>query len=142
MIENNGVGIDNYSLAFKPKLKDKKSGLIIDKAHNEYLQKILCEGIISGILYTVFMFYIFLDKSNYNSSSLYFGLFLAFTAYCVQAFFNISVTRVAPFFYIILGLLLHNKIENKEKKIKIKKYKECKIKNNKIKKLYNYIFFH
>ncbi|MBR3229726.1 MAG: O-antigen ligase family protein [Bacilli bacterium] len=95
-----GVGIDNLYNSFNKKLIDKKSNLPVDKAHNEYLQKIVCEGIISGITYILFLAIIF--KQNYKENNY---LFMPFLAYTIQAFFNISVIRVAPFFWIITGLL-------------------------------------
>ncbi len=107
-----GVGIDNFRNAFDSKLVDSKSKGIVDKAHNDYLQKMLCEGVIPGILFIVFLLMIFtkLFFSELNTS--YYGLFLAFTSYSVQAFFNISVTRVAPIYFIIIGLLI-GKIKRK-----------------------------
>lgn len=112
-----GVGIDNFNLAFNNKLIDPKSNLIVDKAHNEYLQRTLCEGILSGLSFVIFIIYIFINNFKKNFNSLQYGLYLAFIAYSVQAFFNISVTRVAPIYYIIIGLLINNslikEIENK-----------------------------
>ena len=101
-----GVGIDNFSLAFDNSLIDGISGFMVDKAHNEYLQIMLCEGVIKGILYIVFLLIIFFKNLVKKKDKLTFALFLSFTCYCIQAFFNISVTRVFPLFFIILGLLI------------------------------------
>jgi len=106
-----GYGIDNFRLAFNSKLFDSH-GLIVDKAHNDYLQKALCEGIISGVLFIIFLLIIFFKLVFKNLSSVYYGLFLAFTSYSIQAFFNISVTRVAPIYFIIIGLLIGRIYEN------------------------------
>lgn len=102
-----GVGIDNFRNAFNPNLVDVKSGLVVDKAHNEYLQKIVCEGLLSGILYIVFLFFIFI-KGIKTKDNLTYALLLSFICYSTQAFFNISVTRVAPIFFIVIGLLVQN----------------------------------
>lgn len=101
-----GVGIDNFANAFDNKLIDGISGFVVDKAHNEYLQIMLCEGVIKGILYIVFLLLIFFKSFKKEKNSLSYGLFLAFTSYSIQAFFGISVTRVAPIFFIITGLLI------------------------------------
>lgn len=108
----NGVGIDNFYYAFGEKvLRDVKSGLIVDKAHNEYLQKLITEGIFSIIVYLSLLIIIFIksfkkilvnkNKTDYLLPT----LFLCFICYCIQAFFNISIISVAPIFYIIMGIL-------------------------------------
>ena len=107
-----GYGIDNFRLAFNSKLLDSHN-LIVDKAHNDYLQKMLCEGIISGVIFILFLLIIFFKLINKNLSPIYYGLYLAFISYSVQAFFNISVTRVAPIYFIIIGLLI-GKINDKK----------------------------
>ena len=107
-----GYGIDNFRNAFNSKLIDSHN-LIVDKAHNDYLQKMLCEGIISGIVFIIFLLIIFFKLLFKNLSPIYYGLFLAFTSYSIQAFFNISVTRVAPIYFIIIGLLIGKIYESK-----------------------------
>lgn len=97
-----GAGIDNFFYAFG------KKPLIIkyymyDKAHNEYLQLLVTEGIFALISYLLFYLSVVLiglknKKNNY--------LLLPVVAYLVQAFFNISVLECAPLFFIGLGLLV------------------------------------
>lgn len=105
-----GVGIDNFYYAFggKPlKIVDK---YFFDKAHNEYLQILICEGIF-GLLSYLSLFGIILYrgiKNNYKEKSI--CLVLPVIGYLVQAFFNISVIEVAPIFYIALGLLIDRKL--------------------------------
>ncbi|MBR1413920.1 MAG: O-antigen ligase family protein [Bacilli bacterium] len=101
----NGVGIDNFYYAFgdKPLWKGK---YFYDKAHNEYLQILICEGIFALISYLVFYFIIIFRgiKNNYKEKSIY--LILPVIGYLIQAFFSFSVIEVAPIFYISLGLLV------------------------------------
>ena len=101
----NGVGIDNFYYAFgeKPLYKGK---YFYDKAHNEYLQILITEGILSLISYLLLYGSIVIKgiKNNYKNKEIY--LILPVIGYLVQAFFNISVIEVVPFFYITLGLLL------------------------------------
>ena len=91
-----GVGIDNFALAFDNKLIDTKSGYVVDKAHNEYLQNLLCQGIIYLIVYIYFIGLIFIKGFKRNLSCINYGLYISFITYSIQAIFNISVTRVAP----------------------------------------------
>ena len=112
-----GVGIDNFYFAFYPPLIDSVSGFVVDKAHNDYLQKMLCEGVVSGLVFIIFLLSIFFKKIRVfkdNGNNIMLPLFLAFTAYSIQAFFNISVTRVAPLYFIIMGLLVSKNDANSE----------------------------
>lgn len=113
-----GVGVDNLYYSFEPRLKDPVSGYNVDKAHNDYLQKLLCEGIFSFICYIALLIIIVLN--NFRSKDRIRNiLFLGFFAYITQIFFNISVIRVSPIYWIILGLLTSDEIikaKNKKKK--------------------------
>ncbi|MBP3920763.1 MAG: O-antigen ligase family protein [Bacilli bacterium] len=105
-----GVGVD--CLLFAPDITltgEFGSGNFVyfDKAHNEYLQKLICEGIFSLITYLGFLFVIFITswKRFFKGDSSIIYLFLPFVGYCIQAFFNISVIEVAPLFFLVSGLL-------------------------------------
>ena len=114
-----GYGIDNFRNAFDSKLIDPISKKIVDKAHNDYLQRCLCEGVISGIIFVIFLLIIFFKGIFRKLPPIYYGLLLSFTCYSIQAFFNISVTRVAPIYFIIIGLLIGGYNINKTKHSKI-----------------------
>ena len=110
-----GVGIDNFYYAFgKQPLYDGK--WVFDKAHNEYLQILVTEGIFSLLSYLLFygIMTIKVLKNSFKDKQLY--LVLPIIGYLTQAFFNISVIEVAPFFYIALGLLVDRGINNEESK--------------------------
>jgi len=57
----NGIGIDNFYYAFgkDETLIDINSGLMVDKVHNEYLQKLITEGIFSFIIYLILLLLLF-----------------------------------------------------------------------------------
>ena len=99
-----GVGIDNLYYAFgtKPLTRD---GKIFDKAHNIFLQILICEGIFSLISYLLFYFTILIKGiiNSFKNKEVY--LVIPIIGYLVQGFFNISVIEIAPLFYIGLGLL-------------------------------------
>ena len=118
-----GYGIDNFAHAFNNNLFLGKR--LVDKAHNDYLQKALCEGIISGLVFVVFLLTIFFKRVFKNLSPIYYGLLLAFTGYSIQAFFNVSFINVAPIYFIIIGLLvgdLDEKMSLKNKEELSEKY--------------------
>ena len=103
-----GVGTDNFYYAFTPRLIDPVSTYQVDKAHNDYLQRLVCEGIFSLIIYIIFLAVLFLN--NFREKNLFYKcIFLGFFAYIVSIFFNISVIRVAPIYWIIVGLLMSKK---------------------------------
>lgn len=106
-----GVGIDNFYYAFgdRPLIMNK---MAFDKAHNEYLQILVCEGIHALTAYLLFfgsIAYLGLKQSLKNKEVI---LLLPIIAYLVQAFFNISVIEVAPFFYAFLGLCVNRDYNN------------------------------
>ena len=96
-----GAGIDNFGKVYVV----KSDNLHFDKAHNVYLQIAITNGIFALIVYLVLMAIIFF-KGLKIKEKIYISLLMAFIAYCVQAFANISVVEVAPTFFVICGLLL------------------------------------
>lgn len=119
-----GAGIDNFYYAFGDNhLIDIKSGLYVDKAHNEYLQKLVTEGIFSlltylGLLFTIFYLSIKkMFKEKNSKDYIFICSFLSFVGYSIQAFFNISIISVAPLYYIVLGLLVSELKEQKDEKL-------------------------
>ena len=113
-----GVGIANFKNAFNiPLMELKEDGSIyfISEAHNEYLQIMLCEGFFTGIYYLIFLLAIGIKNIKANDK-LYYTLLLAFSCYSIQAFFNVSVTRISPIFFIVVGLLIGNTNDTHQKK--------------------------
>lgn len=94
-----GAGLDNLRVVYP---KDK--GLVYDKAHNIYYQILITNGIFVLSIYCLLCLIIFI-KGFKIKDNLYIALYVAFVGYSIQAFGNISVIDVAPYFFIILGLL-------------------------------------
>lgn len=92
-----------------------------DRAHNEYLNLWITEGIFALVIYLVFLFALFLPgiamfmKNKKTGEVRHVGdevskiALFAFFGYIAQAFFNISVVQVAPYFWMICGLLYSRK---------------------------------
>lgn len=114
-----GAGLDNY--VFVTDRAGINLGAVYDKAHNEYLQIMLTEGIFSCITYIVFLFFIFIKGLKYwkeyrdSNRWVYLTLFIMFFSYIAQAFFNIRVIYVSPLFWISSGMFYGE--QSKERKI-------------------------
>ena len=92
-----------------------------DRAHNEYLNLWVTEGIFALVIYLVFLFALFLPgiamfMKNKKTGAVRQGgdevskiALFAFFGYIAQAFFNSSVVQVAPYFWMICGLLYSRK---------------------------------
>ncbi len=100
-----GSGIDTFNLIYNDKLRidDGDYHAVVDKTHSEYLQILITEGIITFTAYLLFL--ICIIKQKREIKSLEFIILLTIIAYLIQAIFNIRVTRVAPYFFILLGLI-------------------------------------
>ena len=111
-----GSGIDTFGYVYSQNNK----GLYYDKAHNEYLQIIVTEGIFTLISYLSLLLLLFIDGVKSNNKLIW-VLMMAFIGYALQAFLNISVNTVAPTFYIIMGmmagLISQEKVKGKLKKV-------------------------
>ncbi len=95
--------------------------LNFDKAHNEYLNLWITEGFFAVVIYLVFLFALFIPglkrffrkseeaEKKESEDVLSKIAFFAFFGYIAQAFFNISVVQVAPYFWLICGLLYNRK---------------------------------
>lgn len=95
-----GSGLDTFGRVYP-----QNGQVYYDKAHNVYIQMGVTNGIFALTGYMLLCLIVFLKgfklEKNYSVA-----LFMAFISYCIAAFANISVTDVAPYFFIILGLLI------------------------------------
>lgn len=110
-----GYGPDTFAEIFSATSEEKLQFLggeiIVDKVHNEYLQIAITMGtpaliVYLSILYIVFRNTIIATKQTVRKEDqlLGYGFIAVIAGYAVQAFFNISVITVAPFFWMLLGL--------------------------------------
>jgi putative inorganic carbon (HCO3(-)) transporter len=97
-----GCGIDNFIFAFDGKsLKDEH--FFYDKAHNEFLQLLVTEGIFSLISYLCLLVIVFINC--FKSKKINIAM-LVVIGYLIQSFFSIRVIEVAPIFFISLGFMI------------------------------------
>ena len=106
-----GCGLDNFRNVYP-----NSGGIIYDKAHNVYLQIAITNGIPALIIFLIILFIAFIKGIKIKNSFMT-PIYIAFIGYSIQAFLNISVIDVAPYYYIILGLILSYKNESKNKQI-------------------------
>lgn len=95
-----GAGIDNFGYVYP--VQNLKG--YVDKAHNEYLQILITEGVFALIAYILFLLSLFIDGLK-SKESLSLVLIIGIVGYALQAFMNISVPLVAPFYFIVCGML-------------------------------------
>lgn len=125
-----GVGIDNFRKAFDGKPLIYRNGqkvVAYDKAHNEYLQILVTQGLFALASYLfIYGYVVHLGiKNSFKNNEIY--LILPIIGYLVQGFFNISVIEVAPIFYIALGLCCRRKESDASEKVDQTKDKKMKI---------------
>ena len=107
-----GVGFDIYSFSFF--INPQYGFSTQNKGHNEYIHTLVTQGIFSGINYLAFVFYccyfsykkILKGSDEYSKSDTTKFFLIAVFSYFVQALFNSSVTNVAVYKWILMGLLL------------------------------------
>lgn len=111
-----GSGVDTHGIVY-PATPDEleeyfnNRTIMVDKAHNEYLQIAVTIGVPALLIYLMLLIKIIrqarksLRLANSHQQMLLYVLFAVIAGYLVQAIFNISVVSVAPFFWMLLGLL-------------------------------------
>ncbi|GKU32031.1 O-antigen ligase family protein [Clostridium folliculivorans] len=119
-----GYGVDNFGTAFLGAHKSetefmvKSLGGVVTKAHNEYLQILICNGIFALLLYLGILAAIVLKagaKALKEGNIHLIAIILGIISYCIQAFFNISIVSVAPVFWAMLGIAANVGENNKTK---------------------------
>ena len=108
-----GIGLDNLGQAFR-EMPTYIEGVsrIQDKGHNEYIHTMATQGIPAIINYLALLVYsvagavkaIFKEKDDLKRSLLWICLGVVAT-YLAQALLSSSVLNVAPYFWLMLGLI-------------------------------------
>jgi len=112
-----GSGPDTFDTVFPQMkynmLRNSKKSILVDKAHNEYLQIGITLGLPALLFYLLLLANIYKNgfkalkrlKNQVSELNIYHtALFMAVITYTVTALFNISVVSVAPIFWAVLGL--------------------------------------
>ena len=100
-----GTGPDTFGHSF-PVEAQGFYGELYDKAHNEYLQILICQGILGLLCYLVFLGSIFIRAiPKAFKNPLLMAVLAAFIGYCAQAFFNISLPIASQMLWVFAGVL-------------------------------------
>ena len=103
-----GSGLDTFKDAYP-----NYGHVVYDKAHNVYLQIAVTNGVPALVLFLLLLFIVFLKGIKLKNNFLM-PVYMAFIGYSIQAFINISVIDVAPYYFIIIGLLLSDDLNKKD----------------------------
>ena len=103
-----GSGLDTLDARlledqFSESLKLAMQGIIIDKAHNEFLEYWACGGIVTVLSYISLISVILYKLFKHREDDVSKIFMLTIMGYIVQSFFNNSVIAVAPLYWIFLG---------------------------------------
>jgi len=100
-----GSGPDTFYNAF-PSEAHGYMGQDYQNAHNEYLQILICQGILGLLCYLVFLGGILPKpiRAAFRNPLLVAAL-VAFVGYCGQAFFNLSLPITSQLLWVLAGML-------------------------------------
>ena len=108
-----GVGLDNFEHVFTSNPDFQEGMYMKDKAHNEYIQILVTQGIPALINYLALLIYTcvgavknVIRETSQEKRAITWILLGMFIAYISQAIFNNSITYVAMNFWLVLGLLI------------------------------------
>jgi putative inorganic carbon (HCO3(-)) transporter len=100
-----GTGPDTFFYAF-PAEAHGFLNQSYDKAHNEYLQILICQGIVGFLCYMVYLVGVLLKAiPTAFKNPLVMAVLAAFIGFCVQAFFNINLPIVSQSMWVFAGLM-------------------------------------
>lgn len=102
-----GTGPDTFDIAFTPFQAEtqQRYNLVFDKAHNDYIQILVCCGIPALAAYLVLLLCAFIPAvGKAFDSPFLFAALGAGLSYGVQSFFGVDVPIATPLFWLILGL--------------------------------------
>jgi hypothetical protein len=100
-----GSGPDTFGQTF-PKEAQYFYDEPYDKAHNEYIQILICQGLLGLLAYLAFLGLLLVRNiPRAFKNPLLTAVLAAFFGYCVQAFFNISLPIVSQMLWVLAGML-------------------------------------
>ena len=111
-----GTGPDTFYNAL-PEEAHEKYKTNYDKAHNEYLQILVCQGILGLLCYVVFLVGILVKGvAKAFTNPVLAAVLVAFSGYCVQAFFNISLPIASQTLWVFAGIIISAARSGQEQK--------------------------
>ena len=107
-----GSGPDTFKQVF-PEEAQNRYGQIYDKAHSEYIQLLVCQGILGLICYLIFLVSASLKAvPKAFKNPLVMAVLAAFIGYVAQAFFNISLPIASQMLWVFAGMLANKRFRD------------------------------
>jgi len=107
-----GSGPDTFKQVF-PAAAQGAYGETYDKAHNEYLQILICQGILGLVSYLLFLVAALIKAiPKAFKNPLVMAVFAGFVGYCAQAFFNISLPIASQMLWVLAGMLANKRFRD------------------------------
>ena len=104
-----GSGPDTFYFTF-PAEAQMRYGQSYDKAHNEYIQILICQGVLGLLCYLLFLVSASIKSiPKAFQNPLVMAVLAAFTGYLVQAFFNISLPIASQMLWVLAGMLANKR---------------------------------
>jgi putative inorganic carbon (HCO3(-)) transporter len=101
-----GSGPDTFMTVFPEEAQNRYENLPYDKAHNEYVQILVCQGVLGLLFYLAFLgTLIFKNIRRAFNDPVLTAVLVAVAGYSVQAFFNISLPLASQIFWVLLGIM-------------------------------------
>ena len=113
-----GTGLDNFDEVFTSDPEWHEGMFISYKAHSEYLNIFVTQGVFSGINYIALIVYVsvisvknIINTEDSKERFISWILLGMVAGYAAQAFVNSSMPNVAPYFWIALGMCVHTSVQ-------------------------------
>lgn len=101
-----GFGPDTYQIVSRRTFQEemvRRYGEVYDSAHNEYINYLICEGIVGLTMYLgILISGLKKGISSIKNNPYILGPILAVIAYAVQAVVNIAIPITTPVFFVLL----------------------------------------
>lgn len=108
LIEENplfGIGPDRFSTIFSQKLGTIFKGKVLDKAHNEYLDVLICNGIFGLGAFMTFLIGLLARTVKHSKANRCAGVMAVVVfAYMIHAFFGYQLPLQSPVVWAVLGV--------------------------------------
>ena len=113
-----GYGPDTYLIVSERTFYEEmvsRFGEVYDSAHNEYINYLICEGLVGLISYLgIFISGLRLATKQIKNNIYIFAPIMAVIVYLVQAFVNIAIPITTPVFFILFYICVAEHFGNRE----------------------------
>ena len=113
-----GYGPDTYLIVTERTFYEEmvtRFGEVYDSAHNEYINYLICEGLVGLVSYLgIFISGLRLAIKQIKNNVFILAPIMAVIAYLVQAFVNIAIPITTPVFFILFYICVAEHFSNRE----------------------------